>query len=54
MDEATCTHAMIVWGNSSIPIVPMPITKEQAEDIISDHPEEYYAECDYCGLVLNA
>lgn len=53
MDQDTCNHQMIVWGNGTHPITLQPVSKETAEDIIADHPEEYYAECDYCGLLLN-
>ena len=46
-------HQFAVWGKDYHPIA-LNLTEDQAKEVIAEHPEEYYAECDMCGKLLNA
>lgn len=53
VDVNLCDHQFAVWGKGHYPIA-LNLTEDQAEEVIAEHPEEYYAECDMCGKHLNA
>ena len=53
VDVNLCDHQFAVWGKGHYPIA-LNLTEDQAKEVIAEHLEEYYAECDMCGKRLNA
>lgn len=55
-DNKACAagqHEWIVWGDGPDPIAE-DLAEDEAEALIEQNKEEYYAECNRCGRTINA